>query len=290
MPLAFICSVAAHGLLFALVEVTRSEGPLRTASPSVDSWAAQGVEVGTVIDPPVPAPLAPARAPVAAAPPQHQSARAHSPPVDERDSRTVPRRPAGPVQQDPPNPGAAPEPGPTSPESPAVTEADSGPEPAAGSFGALGLPPGVRHLAKAFTRALPAGAYTDGDWSTLPLGKVGQVNLSLEVDAEGKLGQFEFDARDLPGVIERMLRRVALLLRSGRFSISPQTLGAGQEQLDLEIEISERLVTPNEFASPQDLFAQRFESPTADRPGFAEFTLNSGRLVRVVVRLAKHPN
>jgi len=126
----------------------------------------------------------------------------------------------------------------------------------------------------------------DRDWSRLPLGSVGQVKLTLEVDETGKLQELELESVALAPVIERMLRRAALLLRAGRFSLDPRKSSAGAEHLELEVTITQRSVSPDELASPTDLFAQSSEPPTRERPGYAQFTLNSGRHVRVLVRHA----
>lgn len=276
--LAVLCSAAVHALLLAAGVAARPPEPGRRAPLRPDSWATSSVEVGTVPDarpavlPPTAQSLSETETP---RPSPSPTSLAQS--NGEREPAPAPRR-AAPSRSALGTPEAV--------ASPASGAADAPPVPAAGSFGALGLPPGVRHLANAFTRALPAGAYTDGDWSKLPLGPVSRVHLSLEVTPKGELGELEIDAEGLLPVIERMLRRAALLLRSGRFSLDPSKLSAGEEHFDLEVVISERPLIPNEFAAPQDLFAQRFEPPTRERPGYAEFTLNSGRHVRVEVRIA----
>lgn len=126
----------------------------------------------------------------------------------------------------------------------------------------------------------------DREWSRLPLGTLGAAKLTLEVDESGKLEELEIDPPGVPAIIERMLRRATQLLRSGRFSVDPREVSAGAEHLELEVTISERSVSPNELAAPEELFAQSSAPPTFERAGFAQFTLNSGRHIRVVVRRA----
>jgi hypothetical protein len=318
-PLSALTSAALHVALLAAGVAASAHPETERARLAPDAWAARSVEVGTVPDamalqpvpehtpeeprPPSPsrvdaAPAFPApkpsasaasRAPrLAAAAPSHEGVSAEPPPV---------RKPARAARVDsPPNPSNRDKVARTASGQPAAALA-AAPAPsaaaatsdAAGSLGNVGLPAGVRHLATAFTRALPAGGYRDAAWTELPLGKVGTASIALSVSDSGTLEEVAIEpAQSLSPVLGRMIDRAVLLLKSGTFSLDPRKVsGGGTEHLELEVTLSTRPANGDELAAPGGLFAQSFAPPQPDRPGYARFTLNSGRHIEAVVRFAK---
>ena len=305
ISVASAASVAIHAVLLACV-LRAEPQPLRDDSPRADPWAGDGLEVdairempaseasrdGTPASPPPerdsPAPLEPAHA----APPE--PARAAPEPAAARDSqpsvdpRTVTPRAEASETNTPPAPSAAAAP-PSSPfantpplaESAAATVEGAASD--AGVFGAAGLPPGVRHLALAFARALPKGAHTDAAFRELSLGKLGEARIRLRVDEDGKLGPLEFvdeRAREtLPAPIVRMLENALRLLAFGRFSLSTQKLEPGVLSLRVRVELSDEPPSVAENAQPNHVRELKGPASGTENPKRAWFVLNSGRRV-----------
>src|SRR5690606_28027889 len=92
-----------------------------------------------------------------------------------REPRPRPPPERGPAEKAAATPRSSAEPSATPTSAGSATSASEGsaasPAQDSGTFGAVGLPPGVRHLATAFARALPAWGYRDAAWSKLPAGK-----------------------------------------------------------------------------------------------------------------------
>lgn len=283
-------SLAVHGLFVAAA--LHFLGPTDQNRPEVSNhWSADAVEVGTVT--PEPAPVEPAAPEPAEAPPEPTPEK----PRPEPPSPSVPELPRPPEPADLPEaPAPRPARAPSPPPESASAAPSSEPLPArvpalgaapdagqSGTLGMLGLPPGVRHLGRAFTKALSA-TWGDPRWSTLPLGVVGRARVTLSVDPEGRLSPIELDPEiPTPSVIEKMLKNAMLNLRAGRFSIDPATLTPGVEHYDITVELSLRGVTPDETADPQKLYQVGHQPPEPGRPGFGRFTLNSGRHVEAQV-------
>jgi hypothetical protein len=151
------------------------------------------------------------------------------------------------------------------------------------AFGSQGLPLGVRHLPKAFTRALSIADRSDPRWLTLSPGPAGEARVELAVDDDGKLGALAYrsdDERDrLAPVVRHLLENTRLLLESGHFSIDPTTLRAGVQRLRVRVEVVERAGTTEPDGDPNELKELEYEAPTATKPGRGSFALNSGRRV-----------
>jgi hypothetical protein len=137
----------------------------------------------------------------------------------------------------------------------------------------------VRHLPKAFTRALGIASRGDKRWLTLPLGTAGEVRVALAVDEDGRIGELDFGApneRDrLMPAVRHLLENARLLLESGRFSVDPSTLRAGVQRLRVRVELSERVASADPNADPE----HEYEAPAPGRPGHGSFTLEGGRRV-----------
>jgi hypothetical protein len=150
-----------------------------------------------------------------------------------------------------------------------------------GPFGATGLPTGVRHLPKAFTRALGLASRGDPRWLTLGQGSVGEVRFRLSVDEEGRLGALEYDPRDaarVPPVVEHMLENTRLLLVAGRFSLDANRERAGTQALRVRVVIDDAGAS-DASADPTGLNELDYAPPAGAKPGRGSFRLNSGRRV-----------
>jgi hypothetical protein len=162
----------------------------------------------------------------------------------------------------------------------AASGANGGPTPA---FGGAGLPAGVRHLPKAFTRALSVADRGDPRWLTLPAGPAGEVRIELPVDDDGKLGELSYpDANErekLSPVVRHLLENTRLLLENGHFSLDPANLRAGVERLRVRVEVVERPATSDPEGDPNELKELEYEPPARGKPGRGSFALNSGRRV-----------
>jgi hypothetical protein len=164
----------------------------------------------------------------------------------------------------------------------ATPAADSTPTTTSGSFGASGLPPGVRHLPNAFTRALAIANRGDARWRNLPLGRAGEAHLRIPVTDEGALGELEFantrERDELLPVVRHLLDNTLLLLKNGRFSLDARKERPGVAKLRVVVEIGERSGIDSE-GDPGELFGVAWEAPSGAKPGKSGFILNSGRQV-----------
>jgi hypothetical protein len=137
----------------------------------------------------------------------------------------------------------------------------------------------VRHLPKAFTRALGIASRGDKRWLAAPLGAVGEARLELSVDEDGHLGELVYpDAtaeKRLAPVVRHLFDNVQVLLASGRFSLDPSKANAGVQRLRVRVEVTERVAAADPSADPE----HEYEAPTRARPGHGSFTLEGGRRV-----------
>jgi hypothetical protein len=139
-------------------------------------------------------------------------------------------------------------------------------------------------LPYAFTRALPQASSGDEGWATLPLGAAGEIEISIPVNAEGKLGELSYPQPKLAAKqvapVRHAVERTMLLLRAGTFSLAPNQLENGVQRLRIEFELSE---VPNEGAEGVDHFQKGFVAPEGGRPGRSTFVSSSGRRVEALV-------
>ena len=161
---------------------------------------------------------------------------------------------------------------------------------AAPAYGAEGLPIGVRHLPKAFWRALPKASYRMAEFRTLPVGKLGEARFTLSVSPEGKLGDVEYasdeEEQSVPRVIRRMLENTMILLRAGTFSVDPQKLAPGSVRFRVVVEVSDREpLGDGPVDDNMTSLGGTGEPPAPGRPGHRSFTLNSGRHVDAWIHL-----
>jgi hypothetical protein len=280
-------SLALHAAIGMWVEVRGK--PFIESPPQADAWTGDGIEVDAPLDltpPPSageipvsrdePSP-SPATAPTTAAP------EAAVVPVAPAQNRT-PQRPMPAATATSPSTSRSEAATASSARdtSPGSTHDASG-TPHAPAYGAQGLPVGVRHLPRAFARAVALANRADAAWRTLPPGVVGEASVALPVEENGSLGRLAFDdAREreqlLPAV-RRLLDNTVLLLASGRFSLNAREPAGGVMRVRVRVEILEQSATADRDVDPNELNAIDYEPPQAGKPGHGAFLLNSGRRV-----------
>lgn len=269
------------------VEVRAKERPAPPKEPVHDVWSGSGIEVDarTDIAPPPPAdvPAAPAAPvePSRAEPWQSEAKRADAPQREGAPQRAIRPRTAATLRAKPASAASTEARASSDAASPGATPSGSTTE--APAFGAAGLPPGVRHLPRAFARAVALANRADAAWRTLPAGVVGEASVALPVEENGTLGSLTFDddrerERLLPAV-RRLLDNTVLLLSSGRFSLKARELSGGVMRVRVRVEILEQTAKADPDVDPNELNAIDYEAPQPGKPGHGAFLLNSGRRV-----------
>jgi hypothetical protein len=300
---ALALSALLHALICVWGEV---RGAARESSPALvaDRFSGNGIELETIpvepasgtegvtrttsIDsPPIATdpPALPASEPIAAEPPRPP------PKVPPKAARPTPLDTEGPLARPSPSPSgttssserqSAPHPSAAGDARASGAESAANPAGASAAYGAPGLPPGVRHLPRAFTRALALANRGDTRWREVAAGRVGEARLVLAVDAEGQLGELEYASDDererLAPVVKKLFANTLLLLKNGRFSVDPKTLAAGVTRLRVTVEVTDGGPRSAD-GDPVELFGLGSAAPEAGKPGKSGFVLNSGRQV-----------
>ncbi|MBK7580549.1 MAG: hypothetical protein IPI67_10130 [Myxococcales bacterium] len=143
--------------------------------------------------------------------------------------------------------------------------------------GTAGTERGVADLAKAFAKAVTAATHKDPIWEQLPLGAVGSIRVTLEVDAEGHIEKSSVSERDTaPTALIRLVERTLLLLKVGRFALSGAETKAGTQALRIAVELS-AVPAEEDFESPKDTVKMGFEPPRPGQAGRSYFVHAGGR-------------
>jgi hypothetical protein len=161
---------------------------------------------------------------------------------------------------------------------------------ASGAFGSEGLPPGVRSLPSAFTRAIPPATGADPIWQSLPVGTQRPFVLAVQVDGEGHIrGAQILDAHDGLEIVpqfEHIRQRVIALLGGGLFALKNGS-AAGTDLFRITITLSDRAV--KEERDSAEMVERGFDPPSGKSPGRAYFTLASGRHFEARVEVLGQP-
>jgi len=275
-------SLGLHGGVLFLVLAAARRVPEAPASEHVraDAWAGSAVEVDAVATAeaaPAPAQAAPANANAEAT--AAMGAHAADPPAQAAAAAVSRPAPTAPPHQAAPSATKAPLRTRRVSE-PAASEASGAGANAAvaGPFGAQGLPPGVRSLPSAFTRAIPPASGADPIWQSLPTGTQPPFVVTIQVDADGHIADAQIAAlpgrSEIPTQFEHLRQRVIALLGGGLFALQ-NNAGAGQDRFRITISLSDRAV--HEDSEPAELVERGFDPPHGAAPGRAYFTLASGR-------------
>ncbi len=301
MPL--LGSLGLHGcvVLALLIAVQKPLDLVGTPIERADAWAGDAVEVDAVATPDGVPNIPNARSPLAAAPaaavaPPAATAPADaepvSTPVANADPESVPalkKHVPRPLRHLAADPAASPAPG-----SVTATGADGSGRPATqaatGAFGSDQLPPGVRSLPSAFTRAIPPATGADPLWQALPAGKQRPFAIAVRVDADGHIQDSKIvDDHEgaPPEQFVHLRERVVALLGAGLFALQ-NNVSAGSGVFRITITLSDRAA--KEESEPAELVERGFDPPRGAEAGRAYFTLASGRHfdARVEVLTVQH--
>jgi hypothetical protein len=240
---------------------------------------------------------------VAVEPAEPQSAVA-SPPEPKPESAPLPRpeaalpRPTSPATtpaRPRPRPTPAAKPRPSAATAASAVAARDGAESTApsapGSFGAEGLPPGVRRLGYGFARAIPVATPADEAWKELPAGLVGTIRIEITVAENNRVDGMQVlpPRRGEPAThpaLQRMAQRTLLQLKVGQFALSGSN-EAGKERLAIEVRLRDS--DPDEDAN--GLVVQKgFEGARPGQPGRAYFRYDTGRWFEAKVTIVTATN
>jgi len=290
-------SIGLHGgIALTLLFAVRHPAPIPELP--ADAWTGNTVEVDAVASPEAPSMPSTANTPANAAPETPEASEPAVPATAEpvKSDAPAPEHTTPRAKTSPPRPRPAPAkpaPGADSASTHARAAEASGNSsanaPASGAFGAEGLPPGVRSLPSAFTRAIPPATAADPVWQTLPAGSEHPFTLAIEVDADGHVSNSEIlkekDGSAPPIQAVHLRERVIALLGGGLFAL--QNGGAGRELFRITITLSDQPVSDED--APAQAVQRGFEPPRGSIPGRAYFTLSSGRHFEAKVQVLPRP-
>ena len=153
------------------------------------------------------------------------------------------------------------------------------------AFGAVGLPPGVRYLPKAYTRALPQGSWGLAGFRTAPTGKLCEAHIAIAVAGDKSLGALEvpdeLERASLPALCKTMFENAHRLVSNGEFSLDPKTLTSGVMRLRIEVVVSDGEARPE--GDSKEMWD--YDPPSPGKRGRGTFVLISGRRVDALVDL-----
>jgi len=171
---------------------------------------------------------------------------------------------------------------------PTASASSSGTGSSAGeAYGAVGLPPGVRHLPTAYARAFPQGNWGVAAVRSAPVGKLCDAHIQIAIHEDRSLGAVEYpDERErdaLSPLCRTMLENAHRLVARGEFSLDPKTLTTGVLRLHIEVEVSEGEARAD--LDPSGLWDVSNDTTTVVKRGKGWFILNSGRRVDAFIGL-----
>ncbi len=296
LKLTLAVSLALHAALGVWVEVRAVRAPPPSPETARDAWRGGGIEVDAVATLPKPAGVDPTPAAVLGAAPTRAVGAVARPRVPSGTVRAKAVERAGTrgaVEPTPARPGV--EPGRDSGAVSTPGERESGGDAlaraagSAASFGAVGLPAGVRHLPTAFARAIALANRGDARFTSLPVGVVGEASVTLGVSEDGELGELDLGddeaERRVAPVLKKLLDNTRLMLAHGRYSVDRTRLTPGVMRVSVRLVIEEEDRSAAPDRDPGELFAIDFEAPRPGKPGHGAFRLNSGRRVVAWVAL-----
>lgn len=296
---AFVVSLGLHGAAFVWVKVRPAAAEPATDVSPTDVWSGAGIELDDApveTDSTTPSVIHDASEPAVVAnvdldtAPPAQASRARAPESSLAGVTTTQRKPKKkPVTAEK---RATSEPRVSSAGSPA-TDTSSTPSSSApgAAFGSAGLPPGVRYLPKAFTRALSQGGWGVSGFRTASPGTLCEASLSIAVTDDHGVGPVDYGGESKREALEPLCRTLfenaRRLIANGEFSLDPKSLASGVMRLHVTVTVSDG--EPHDDAlgedAPHGLSSESFEPVAPGRRGRSSFTLNSGRRVDAFVEL-----
>jgi hypothetical protein len=296
--IALLVSLGLHGVVGMWVKVRPSEVE-RPSRERPDVWSGSGIEIEPVAVDTEPAPAAPVAGDEATSVPETAEHTVTLEPACVNDCIAKTKKPPEEAEQNPsvkrtePHATAAPSAAAPSASSTGVAPSASVASSASGApgeaYGAVGLPPGVRSLPKAYVRALSEGSYGIAEFRSAPVGRLCEARLAVHVGEDSRLGELEYESdekRDaLPRACQRMFDNVMLRLRAGEFSVDPSKLTSGVMRIHVAVEVSDEEPHLDADRDPKGLWGESHEEPRAGKRGRSTFILNSGRRVDAFVDL-----
>ncbi|HEY4116998.1 MAG TPA: hypothetical protein VGM56_04055 [Byssovorax sp.] len=149
---------------------------------------------------------------------------------------------------------------------------------APGVFGSEGKP-GVRSVGRAFTRAIPIGAQANPIWSTLAPGSTLKAELTLRIDASGRIEGHAFEGREPPpAALVALAKGTIASIDGGTFALRSGAVAHGTERLRLVATIAD-----GGAGARDELDFVQFDGVN----GEAAFTQSGGRRVSVSVTVVR---
>lgn len=147
-----------------------------------------------------------------------------------------------------------------------------------GQFGAEGKS-AARDLGHAFARAIGPANQADAAWSKLPVGPFATIDIAIDVDEAGKVGEVIPVSASPNAQMLSLARRTVILLRGGVFHLRGAEAMAGRAVLRLRAEVSDLDASgANVQGGTIDL-----AFVYANGKGKAAFTREGGRHVEIFV-------
>jgi hypothetical protein len=147
-----------------------------------------------------------------------------------------------------------------------------------GQFGAEGKSV-ARDLGHAFARAIGPANQADAAWSRFPTGPFGTLEIAIDVDESGKVGEVVALSSPANAQLLSLARRTVILLRGGVFHLRGAEATAGRAILRLRAEVSDLDATGANVQGGSIDLAFSYENGK----GKAAFTREGGRHVEIFV-------
>jgi hypothetical protein len=176
----------------------------------------------------------------------------------------------------PPEPGAARTAGTKRHDGAAPSEGDG--RRRGGQFGAEGKST-ARDLGHAFARAIGPANQADAAWSKLPTGPFATLEIAIDVDETGKVGDVVALSPTPNAQLLSLARRTVILLRGGVFHLRGAEASAGRAVLRLRAEVSDLDASGAKVQGGTIDLAFSYEHGK----GKAAFTREGGRHVEIFV-------
>jgi hypothetical protein len=158
----------------------------------------------------------------------------------------------------------------------------------AGTYGEESSLASAASLGKGLLRALPRVSFPEATFHELYFGSMVETRFSVELDPDGHVSKPPHFDNNIPRAawFEALVVRALLLLRAGTFAAPASKPGTLEHDFELRAEIVRGEPKTGDWLEPHDLAEiGRLVEPTVRQPGRAHFIYNSGREVRLTLKL-----